>query len=373
MTTEYTYDIGTGEPHLGNLISLTAPRGLNTTYVTTYNYTTDGNYSQNAMMGQPILITDNLSQSTHLRYDERGNCTSIQDAENYTVSTTYNIADQLLSTEMPATGQSGNGQGHIDRDYLYIGGPLTEISVFDEGDHVSAIQTTVYTYGNEGELLAKSGDGEAFTKQYDALYRLVQLQDGNSHTTTYSYDNVGNLTQVEYPGGELLHFTSFDDAGRILQREDGNSVITNYTYNDAAGLLTNIAYPASTSLNVTFTHDSDGRVTEMDDGEGTIEYSYDDIGKPLSVVTQYTGLPAQTVSYEYNQDGSRAQMATTAGNFTYEYDEVGRLIKNGTSALPPPAGRVNFCQLLVSVSGLYQPSCVPTSLSSHHFSTTLLK
>jgi YD repeat-containing protein len=74
-TTTYTYD------SLGNVLSVVAPGNDSaTTVTTTLSYTTDGAYSQSAKIGQPLTVTDNLSHTTHLRYDSQGRTTSVTDA-----------------------------------------------------------------------------------------------------------------------------------------------------------------------------------------------------------------------------------------------------------------------------------------------------
>ncbi|MCC7492666.1 MAG: RHS repeat protein [Fimbriimonadaceae bacterium] len=49
---------------------------------------------------------DNLGHRTHFRYDGRGNRTLVTDALGNTWETVYNLADQVVSTQQPATGQS---------------------------------------------------------------------------------------------------------------------------------------------------------------------------------------------------------------------------------------------------------------------------
>ncbi|HOM70907.1 MAG TPA: RHS repeat protein, partial [Armatimonadota bacterium] len=72
---------------------------------TTYNYTTDGSYSQSAKLGQPITITDNLGHVTHIRYDARGNVVKAWDAlgneVDSNISCIYNIANQPVMIVLP--------------------------------------------------------------------------------------------------------------------------------------------------------------------------------------------------------------------------------------------------------------------------------
>src|SRR5207253_1053436 len=211
---------------------------------------------------------------------------------------------------------------HSTNAYLYVGGPLTTTTAFDESN-VQVRQVT-RTYGLEGEALSVSGSTEPVTNTYDALYRVKTLKDGNNNTTTYSYNNIGLVSSIALPGGDTTQFPSYDNDGHLLQRIDGNGVITNYLYTDSESRLTDVQYPASTSLNVHFGYDSFGRRSSMTDGTGSQSYSYGNLDELLSTTTTYTGLAAKTISYVYFPNGSRQTMTTPAGTFSYLYDAAGR-------------------------------------------------
>jgi RHS repeat-associated protein len=304
-------------------LTIVAPgNNVATTITTTLNYTTDGGYSQSAKIGQPLTVTDNLSHVTHLRYDSQGRTTSANDALGNETDFSYNLKGQPDTTTYPATGQTGSGQSHVTNAYLYVGGPLTTTTAFDESN--VQVRQVSRSYGLEGEALSVSGSTESVTNTYDALYRVKTLKDGNNNTTTYSYNNIGLLSLMALPGGETTQFPSYDSDGNLLQRIDGNSVVTNYLYTDSESRLTDIQYPASTSLNVHFGYDGFGRRSSMTDSTGTQSYSYGNLDESLSATTTYTGLAAKTISYSYYPDGSRQTMTTPAGTFNYYFDAGGR-------------------------------------------------
>lgn len=277
VTTSLTYD------SLGNVLSVTEPgNNVTSAITTTYNYTTDGTYTQAAKRGQPLTVTDNLGHTTHLRYDAHGRVTSATDALGFETGASYNLVGQLEAITLPATAQTGTGRGRTVNAYLYVGGPVTTSTIYDESN-VQVRQVT-RGYGLEGELLSVTGSTEPVSYTYDALYRLKTLKDGNNNTTTYSYNSVGLVAQVQMPGGERVQFPAYDLAGNLLQRIDGNGITTNYLYTDAERKLTDIQYPATPSLNVHFGYDSYGRSSSMIDSSGS---------------QSYTGLSAQTISYGY--------------------------------------------------------------------------
>ncbi|GBC94857.1 tRNA3(Ser)-specific nuclease WapA [bacterium HR16] len=326
VTTTYTYD------SLGNVLTVTSP-GNNATQqmVTVYNYTQDGSYTQPAKVGQPLTVTDNMGNVTRYRYDARGNRTVVIDANGNRTDFAYNIADQLVEVQYPATGQQGSGRARTMSVYQYPGGALSQVVEYDESG--TQIRGVTYAYGAEGELLSRTGSTEAVQYIYDAAYRVVGVRDGKGNLTSFTYNTRGDLTRITYPGGDTLQFDAYDSAGRLLRRIDGRNIITNYTYNDPEGLLTDIQYVQNGQVigTVSFTYDSDGRRASMTDGTGVTTYSYDHMGNPLSVSVTYTGLPTRTITYSYYPDGSRASMGTPAGTYSYTYDAAGRLV--GLSAV----------------------------------------
>jgi YD repeat-containing protein len=134
----------------------------------------------------------------------------------------------------------------------------------------------------------------------------------------------GTINEKVVKGGEQVQLLSYDSSRHLLLHIGGNSVTTNYLYTDGENQLTDIQYPATTSLNVHFGYDSYGRRNSMTDATGSQSYSYNDLDMLTSRTTTYTGLPAQTISYAYYADGSRQTMTTPAGAFNYSYDAAAR-------------------------------------------------
>jgi len=273
----------------------------------------------------------------------------VADALGNETDFTYNIADQPLQTNLPATGQQGGGHSSSLNAYLYTGGPLTGVTASDESG--TAIRQVNYTYGPEGETLGVGGSTEPVAYTYDGQYRLSMLTDGNGNATRYYYKQQGELDAVTYPGyagpapvynsvtddydnitgPDSVRCPAYDPDGNLLRRIDGNGVETNYTHNaDPQSLLTNIhyvypqGYTGGTTGDVSLAYDAYGRRASMTDGTGSQNYGYDDGNHLLSHTTTYTGVPAQNIGYGYYPNGSRQSMSTPAGGFSYTYDAVGR-------------------------------------------------
>ena len=326
VTSSMTYD------SLGNVLTTTTPgNDAVSSKTTTFNYTTDGSYSQAAKAGQPLTMTDNLGHVTHFRYDARGNVVSSWDALGNTTTIAYNLADQPTDTYAPPSGQTGSGQTHLVTSYLYVDGPQTSTRLYDESG--ALFRTVNLTYGPEGEVLGNSGDTTASATTYDALYHIKTLRDSNNNLTTYSYNALGEVTQMAYPGADgsgkdTISYTNYDASGLLLQSVDGRGHITNYTYNDAEGQLTNISYPSSPSENVSYVYDAYGLPQSVTDSTGTRTYTLNTSDVLTQVSTVFKKLDgtlsaAKNISYTYNADGSRATMTTPAGNYAYGHDGVG--------------------------------------------------
>ena len=177
VTYSWTYEL------LGNVLTETMPG--NSTMVTsitnTFNYTTDGGYSQSAAIRQPLTKTDNLSHVTHMRYDSRANMTSVVDALSNETDISFNLANQNTGLSFAATGETGTGHATFTNTYLYVGGPKTEESQNNES--ATQVFDIVYTLGAEGEELGRTGSTQPYSATLDALYRPVSVSDGNSHAT----------------------------------------------------------------------------------------------------------------------------------------------------------------------------------------------
>lgn len=330
QTTTASYDA------LGNLTKVIAP-GNNAiaAHTTTYGYTQDGSYTQPEALGEPITVTDSLGLTTHLRYDSQKNLLSSTDPSGNQTTYSYNIANQLVTTTQPATGQTGTGQATTTNTYLYTGGPAVQCVAKDESGN--EVETATSTYGNEGEVLSRSGAFESVSFTYDAAYHIVSTTDGNGNSTTYGFDLYGRKTLAKYPNAngsyDKIQFTSYDSVNHLLSRTNGNGQVVNLTYGDGDGLLSSAVYVGDSQYNSSITCDSYDRISTIQDSSGTQSLTHDDLGNITSSTRTYTGVPAQTFTYSYYPDGSRQTMVNPAGTWTYDYDADARY-----TSLTSPAG-----------------------------------
>ncbi len=333
-TTAFVYD------SLGNVTQVSAP-GITPgqSLVTTYDYETDNGVAiQPTRFGQPVAITNPLGHVTHLRYDAQGYLISSVDNAGSMTNYTYNVAGQVVSVTLPATGQTGAGRGTVGNYYLYPGGPVRGTEVWDESGQLT--RQTHTDYGAEGEVLAEYGDTpEPVRYYYDGMRRLTGLTNAANHDISYYYyDEDGDmyaelLVNSNQPLGFRQRNFDHDEFGNLIRQTDffaqdyANTIRRlRFTYAASDFALTGVYKDEDlTDPVATYTYDSWRRVQTRTDLEGTQTYTYGDAANELrSVATQYTGLPTLTLGYTYKHNGARATMTTPAGTFTYGYDATGR-------------------------------------------------
>jgi RHS repeat-associated protein len=309
---------------LGNVLTVTRPgNATSSSIVTTFGYTSDGSYNQSEELDEPLTVTDNLGHVSHSRYDALGRVSSSWDALGNTIGFAYNLADQPTQLTYPASGQTGSGQGYTLNTYLWTGGPQSNVSVFDESNRL--VRSVTSTYGQTQELLSSTGTSDSITYGYDAAYRLTSVKNGNSGTTTYSYNTAGYPYQTVFPGGDTTTCNSYSNSGRVLQATTPAGIVKNLTYSDPEGFLTAVSYPAYPSQNLSFSYDGYGRPNTFANGNESIVYSWGTANQLLERIITLTGLSAQDLNYSYNPDGSLKALDTSAGYFNYGYDGAERL------------------------------------------------
>jgi RHS repeat-associated protein len=172
---------------------------------------------------------------------------------------------------------------------------------FDETGAVSAWTASAgekqiayerYTYDEYGNLTQLDKDGRTALYSYDAMDQLVEEQTLDGQTITYKYDARANRINVDDKLAEFdisNRLTKFDGQG-ITYDQDGNRIEDGrlaYTW-DALGNLTAIQETGGTKA-WQFTYDEQGRRIEKTGPSGTIRFHYDGDSNRLLAETDAQG------------------------------------------------------------------------------------
>jgi RHS repeat-associated protein len=147
--------------------------------------------------------------------------------------------------------------------------------------------------------------------------------DADGHTTTYEYDEKGNLKKITPPTGSGISATmiTVDADSRPHVITDGAGHIETITY-DSVDRITQIAYTGTgTAKTVKFEYDADGNLTKREDPTGTTKYTVD----PLNRVTKEELPGSLSNSYEYDDSSNMTAFTDGGGTTKYKYNGLNEL------------------------------------------------
>jgi RHS repeat-associated protein len=207
--------------------------------------------------------------------------------------------------------------GKVRRSKVNALGQLIRVDEPDAGNSLGSVDTpaqaTSYTYDVLGNLTQVSQGAQTRSFSYSSLSRLTSATNPESGTISYQYDANGNLqtkSDARLLAGNQTHVTTTSEY-------DGLNRLKTRTYNDGT--------PA-----VTYTYDTltngKGRLTSVSSSVSTTSYSgYDAVGR-VAGSTQTTDGQTYQLSYGYNLAGAMTSETYPSGRIvTTNYDNTGRL------------------------------------------------
>jgi RHS repeat-associated protein len=324
----------------GDVTSTTTPgHGGYGSLSSSLSYTTDGAYTQATQRGHVVSATDEAGQTSGFRYNSRGDQIWAHDELGNVTTRTYDIADNVTSQTLPATGQTGSGAGHVEFVYTFLGGTLKTTNSFDESGSTTPFRSVTTNFDAEGRTVSVGGATEPVAYTYTSFGAPKTLSDGSGHTTSYSYDGRGLLRQIVRPGGntatgfDVVSFNDYAPDGQLLSETDGRGLTTTFQHQDPDGETSQINLPDET---ITLARDAWGRLTGRSDASGSQLYAYSDADALVSTATNYqradgSFLPPLVLNNVYEADGARSQLfgsngsATEAINLAYRFDPRGQM------------------------------------------------
>ena len=351
-TTEYSWD------EYGNLLSVTDPTGVRTTY--TYN-----------ARQELISITNGVGDTVHLEYDKHGRIVQVRDALGHVTATHWNSAGQLASVtdaagsrwsltypelapeELDVPAFVRQSDTHRVRDTSRPIGQLP-VSLTDPYGHV-----THFEYNNGNQITAVTDPlGRTNRAVFDAWGNMVKTINALGAVTNYEYDGLSQLIAVTDPLGARSEF-DYDLAGEISQITDATGVVTHRTVNRRTGKETT---SSGGILGSSFRHvDYLGRViiegenntqnfassqpvrrasqnskspsASPRNSETVTEFTtYDAAGNPVETLDAHGGLTRRT----YDAANRLIREVSAAGRTqTFDYDQAGRLRRIGVGLSVP--------------------------------------
>jgi len=247
----------------GNVASRTDFNGTKTTF--SYDLSRNLETSRTEAFGTPQARTTTTSWHPTYRLP-----TMVSEPLRKTTYA-YDGTGNLLSKSEHSTTDTTGSQGHS--------APVT-----------GTPRTWTYTYNQYGQVLSATGPrtdvADITTYSYDAATgNLLTITNAAGQTTTLSnYDANGRVGQISDANGTTTdltyHVRGWLTSKRITAAGGGNGQTTSYSY-DGVGQLTQVTLPDNASI--TYTYDDAHRLTTIADSLGNqITYTLDAMGNRIS-------------------------------------------------------------------------------------------
>ncbi|RIK57522.1 MAG: hypothetical protein DCC63_13640 [Nitrospira sp.] len=271
-TTTYQYDT------LGNLLSVTDAKGN----VTTMTYDT---LSRKTAMHDP-----DMGDWSYL-YDAVGNLTKQTDAKSQLLWFRYDALNRR--TQKDFTTQKSPGAGDVV--YTYDGG----------------------TYNRNGRLQQVVDASGTVVFRYDALGRITQTDktlDGTTYTTQSTYDGLGRLLTVTYPGSPTT-VMSYAYNGPLLDKVfDSTTTYIQYSQYNALGQAGLTRYGNGVTTTKTYAQTTNTVCSQQNFRLCTLKTA-----GPAGVLTASAGAPGTSVNLSTEGTTDWAHWGlTTASSFNHK-------------------------------------------------------
>ncbi|SHF14153.1 RHS repeat-associated core domain-containing protein [Seinonella peptonophila] len=292
-------------------------RSTSTKYNGTERYTFE--YDPNGNLTKETDLDNN--QITSYTYDADNKIKTVNEGNNNTAEYQYDQNGNVIQRKHVAGSANIINGFTFDNINQLI--KITENNLvrarftYDETERLASRRngdktTSLYRYNGAGDLLQvvnyiETGEIiDSFSYTYNQKGNITSVTS-NIGTTIYDYDQLEQLTKETRPNGDTIEYT-YDEVGNRLTKKvttGGTSTTTTYTYNDV-NELTSVG-------GTTYTHDLNGNLTS----DGSYSYVYDTEDRLIAVKQGVNTI----TSYTYRADGMRKTKTTAAGTITFHYDE----------------------------------------------------
>ncbi len=224
---------------------------------------------------------------------------------------------------------------------FYADGRLKQVAYKDD-------KTIDITYDGDNKTIKDTQSGVFITVSMQDG-KVTELIDNGGRKVSLTYDDKGNLTQVQNPLGNIMKY-EYDDQNRIVRGydEEGELLFEN-VYDEMDRIIkqtdalssegTSISYEETEKELIakvtdrlghikTYTHDKvTGRLQKLEDEEGLIfERIYDENSRLVEEKDAQA-----SIRYEYDSNGNLTKITDKLGRVTsYTYDDQGNLLTQTT-------------------------------------------
>ena len=175
---------------------------------------------------------------------------------------------------------------------------------YNQFGQLSSVEFAEYDPGEE-EMVSPMNAAEV-TNTYNNEGRLATITTDTA-TYTFVYDEFGNTTRILLAGRPLASYEYKEKNGVLLSMDYGNGCSVEYLY-DGVDRIIGICYNGSTEARFAYTYNANGNVTRHEDLSNGLEYqySYDGDGKLQQTTVHKTGMQNELFylsKYEYDDQG----------------------------------------------------------------------
>lgn len=271
--------------------------------------------------------SDGITATSTLTYNERGNITSVTDADGVTLRFEYDMAGRMVKMSNPS-----NHRVILDLDKA--GHPVTE-TTYDTLFEKTQIKRTFDALGRVATEQGKDAGLVSFT--YDEVGRPTGITDGDGHRSSSLYDALGRLRESidDLEGRRATVATTYDPLDQPLALKDPDGVTTGYLSTGMGDL----AHVDSPDAGETYDeHDATGLVTQHEGagGVGSFNVTRDALGRPLQITYADPGV-STNFTYDVpdapcpgdkrNGLGQVSSITTRRASIVFCYDAAGNVTR----------------------------------------------
>jgi RHS repeat-associated protein len=308
------------------------------------------NFEYDLTSGRLTKIVDHIGRETLYSYDESDeHLMSVTHPDMYSTDYSYitdagPLGDHLLTLVRDPTGVELHSDydtlGRLREDYTTLGeervehaystagkttvsdgmGAATSIWIDAEGnvarvqDSLGTVHTMIYDSRNP-RLYETSVQ---FSEPFDSL---AWIRDAHGNRTSYSHDEDGNLTGINYAVG-INESYEYDHFGNLIAYTNRRGQVVNYTYN-YRGQITTKDYAETPSVDYTYEYGDIGKMVAASGPEGTTGFEYNMNTGQLARIVYPDG---KWFTFDYDGAGRRVRRTDQDSNVVqYAYDSAGRL------------------------------------------------